>query len=75
MKYLDRASYDMIKDELAGTFPGGQILRLDAKNDGIGIPEENPNLSQAAKDAATKALENLKSGKITVAATGDGLIK
>ncbi|MCI1209484.1 MAG: BMP family ABC transporter substrate-binding protein, partial [Treponema sp.] len=75
MKYLDRASYDMIKAELAGTFPGGQILRLDAKNDGIGIPEENPNLSQAAKDAAAKAMDALKAGTITVAASGDGLIK
>ncbi len=75
MKYLDRASYDMIEDELNNKFPGGQILHLNAKNDGIGIPETNPNLSDEAQDAAKKALAAIKSGEITVAATGDGLIK
>lgn len=47
MKYLDRASYDMIVDELNGRFPGGEILRLNATNDGVGIPAENPNLDKS----------------------------
>jgi basic membrane protein A len=75
MKYLDRASYDMIKAQLGNTFPGGQSLVLNAANDGIGIPPENPNLSKEASDAAVKALAGLKDGSITVAASADGLIK
>lgn len=31
VKRIDHASYDMIKKELDGTFPGGQTLLYDAK--------------------------------------------
>ena len=75
MKYLDRASYDMIKANLGSTFPGGQSLVLNAANDGIGIPPTNANLSQDASDAAIKALAGLKDGSIKAAASADGLIK
>lgn len=75
MKYLDRASYDMIKALLNGKFPGGQELELSAKNDGIGIPVTNPNLSEEAQKNAEAAFNAVKSGKIVVAASSDGLIK
>jgi len=75
MKYLDRASYDMIKAQLGNTFPGGQSLVLNAANDSIGIPPANPNLSQESQDAAAKVLAGLKDGTIKVAASADGLIK
>jgi basic membrane protein A len=68
MKYLDRASYDMIEHELAGTFPGGEILHLDATNDGIGIPVENPNLSAEVESQIDNLYAKLKSGEVTVAA-------
>lgn len=67
MKYLDRASYDMIKHELAGTFPGGEILHLDATNDGIGIPPENPNLSDEVTAKVAEIYGKMKSGEIKVA--------
>ncbi|MHC1691596.1 MAG: BMP family protein [Sphaerochaetaceae bacterium] len=69
MKYLDRASYDMIKNELAGTFPGGTVLRLNAANDGIGIPVTNPNLSAEVSAKVTELYAKLKSGAIKVADT------
>jgi basic membrane protein A len=75
MKYLDRASYDMITHELNGTFPGGEILRLDASSDGIGIPVENPNLSAEVMDEVAQVYAKLKSGEIVVAASADGLFK
>ena len=75
MKFLDRASYDMIKAALEGTFPGGKELEFTAKNDGVGIPVQNPNLSAEAQRRANEAFEAIKSGKVTVAATVDGLIK
>lgn len=67
MKYLDRASYDMIQAELAGAFPGGKTLHLDAKNDGIGIPVENPNLSADVMSKVSELYGKLKSGEIKVA--------
>ncbi len=67
MKYLDRASYDTIVEELNGQFPGGQILRLNATNDGIGIPEANPNLSDNVLAEVAKVNGLIKSGKIVVA--------
>lgn len=69
MKYLDRASYDMIKHELAGTFPGGQKLNLDATNDGIGIPVQNPNLSADVMAKVQELYGKLKNGEVKVADT------
>jgi basic membrane protein A len=75
MKYLDRASYDMIEAELNGTFPGGQVLRFTAENDGLGIPATNPNLAKSVTDEVAKVFAQMKSGAIKVAAVGDGLFK
>ncbi|MDI9428725.1 MAG: BMP family ABC transporter substrate-binding protein [Spirochaetota bacterium] len=75
MKYLDRASYDMIENELNGRFPGGSILHLDSRNDGVGIPVENPNLDKSVTDLVAQAFAQMKSGAIKVADTGDGLFK
>lgn len=66
MKYIDRAAYDMIMAELDGTFPGGEILTLDATNRGIGIPPENPNLSANTESKVTEVFDKLVSGAITV---------
>ena len=65
----------MIEAQLAGKFPGGQELELSAANDGIGIPVKNPNLSADAQKKADEVLALIKSGKIKVAASADGLIK
>lgn len=75
MKFLDRASYDMIKAELSGQFPGGKELEFTASNDGVGIPLKNPNLSAEAQKRATEAFEAIKSGKVIVADNPTGLIK
>ena len=69
MKYLDRASYDMIQHELNGTFPGGTTLRLNAGNDGIGIPVENPNLDAAVEAKVAEMYQMLKDGSVKVADT------
>ena len=47
----------------------------DAKNDGIGLPEENPNLSDEATKAANDALAKIKSGEIKVSQEQGDLIK
>jgi len=81
MKKLDVGSYEMIKAELEGTFPGGSTITLSAANDGLGIPAENPNLNDAAIKAANDAFNLVKSGDIVVLGSdgvypeGSGLIK
>jgi basic membrane protein A len=75
MKRIDTVAYDMIKAETEGTFPGGQTLTFDAKNDGIGLPLENPNLSADTQTKVAEVLSKLKSGEITVASEQGSLIK
>jgi len=75
MKKIDQASFDMIKQELDGKFPGKQTLTFDAKNDGVGIPEENPNLSDETEKVVKEIFEKLKSGEITVSAEQGDLFK
>ncbi|MCQ2968742.1 MAG: BMP family ABC transporter substrate-binding protein [Clostridium sp.] len=66
IKMLDEAAYQMIEAELNGKFPGGQTLTFDATNDGIGIPAENPNLSEDTIKKVSEVYQLLKSGEITV---------
>ena len=75
MKRIDQAAYDMIALELEDKFPGGETLVFDAANNGIGIPEENPNLSRATVNQVQKVFDMLVSGEIKVAAEQGGLIK
>ena len=67
MKYVDRASYDMVKDELDGKFQGGRTLILTAKEDAVGIPPENPNLSDEVQAKVNEIYQQIKSGAIVVA--------
>lgn len=66
MKYLDRATIDMIQDEINGQFKGGQIITLTVANGGIGIPEDNPNLSESTLTTLRQVLADLQSGEIIV---------
>jgi basic membrane protein A and related proteins len=66
MKYIDVATYDMIKAELEGTFPGGEILMFDASNYGIGIPRENPNLDAEVEDLVAEAFAAMQTGELVV---------
>ena len=67
-KYLDRASYDMIKAYLADKFPGGKRLDFGAANDGLGLPLVNPNLSDEVQAKVDEVFEKLKAGEIKVVA-------
>ena len=66
VKKIDEATYQIIEAELKGEFPGGQVLRFDAKNDSVGIPSENPNLSEDTTAKVNEVLEAIKSGEIEV---------
>jgi len=75
VKKIDQATYDMIKAEIEGKFPGGQTLTFDAKNDGVGIPAENPNLSADTTTKVAEVFAKIKAGEIKVAAEQGSLIK
>ncbi|MBA2132983.1 BMP family lipoprotein [Capillibacterium thermochitinicola] len=75
MKQIKKATYDMIKAETEGKFPGGQILVFDAKNDGIGIPEKNPNLRSDVESKVAEVYAKLKSGEIVVSDMRGDLIR
>ena len=74
-KKLNQVAYDMIKAAVDGNFPGGETLIFDASNDGVGIPEENPNLSEETTNKVNEVLEMIKNGDIIVSNEQGDLIK
>ena len=74
MKKISTATYDVIKDAVEGKFPGGQILSYSIQNDGVGIPEVNPNLSEDTTKAVNEVYEKVKVGEIKVA-SDKGILK
>lgn len=75
LKRIDQAAYDQIKNAVDGKFPGGQTLTMDAKNNGVGIPAENPNLSPEVQKTVADVFAKLQAGTIVVAAEKGTLIK
>ena len=66
IKKIDEATYQIIKNEINGEFPGGQVLRFDTKNDAVGIPSENPNLSEDTITKVNEVINAIKSDEIEV---------
>ncbi len=75
MKKIGNATKDLIKQELDGKFPGGETITYDVKNDGVGIPDENPNLSEETVTKVKEVYEKIKSGEIEVSGEQGNLIK
>ncbi|WP_010282301.1 BMP family lipoprotein [Bacillus timonensis] len=75
MKKITHATEEIIKQELDGKFPGGQTLTYDATNDGVGLPDENPNLSDETVNKVKEVFEKIKSGEIKVSGEQGNLIK
>ncbi len=75
MKLIDQATFDMIQAETKGEFPGGQTLIFNAKNNGVGIPKENPNLSEEVQQKTAEVYGKLQAGEITVSDQKGDLIK
>ncbi len=75
VKRIDHAAYKMIDSYINNTFPGGETLLFDTKNDGVGIPENNPNLSSEVEGRVALLLEEIKKGNIEVSGDQGSLIK
>ncbi|PKL23888.1 MAG: BMP family ABC transporter substrate-binding protein [Spirochaetae bacterium HGW-Spirochaetae-3] len=66
MKRVDVAAYEVAKMTMAGQFPGGQTLVFSLKNAGVGIPNENPNLSADIAATVKEYADKIASGALTV---------
>lgn len=64
LKKVDVATYDVSKDFSDGKFDGGKTLHFDINNEGVGVPAENPNLTEDVKKAIDEAAAKLKSGEV-----------
>ena len=66
IKKIDETAYQIIESEINGEFKGGQVLRFDIKNDAVGIPSENPNLSEDTIAKVNEVINSMKSDEIEV---------
>lgn len=66
IKKVDVATYDAIKDFKEDKFKGGQTLTFDVSNDGVGLPEENPNLSESTVKTVEDIYSKIKDGSIDI---------
>ncbi|MDP5274126.1 BMP family lipoprotein [Chengkuizengella axinellae] len=65
MKYVDEAVYQVSKDFGEGNFEGG-VRELGLAENGVGLPAENPNLSDEIMDAVNDYKEKIINGEIVV---------
>lgn len=66
VKRVDVAAFDIAMKSLQDQFPGGKPMLFDISNGGIGIPKENPNLTDEVKTKVAEAEQKVKSGEIKV---------
>jgi basic membrane protein A len=66
MKRVDVAAYMVSGATYFGFFPGGEVLVFDLTNDGVGLPLENPNLSQDIIDEVAAYKAGILDGTYTV---------
>ncbi|WP_054742239.1 BMP family lipoprotein [Cellulosilyticum ruminicola] len=69
IKYLDQATHDMIVAQVNGNFQGGEVIVFSIANDGVGIPAENPNLSEETIIVVNEVYNKVKTGEIVVDGT------
>ncbi|QVK19428.1 BMP family ABC transporter substrate-binding protein [Mycoplasmatota bacterium] len=76
LKRVDVAAYDSIAKLATDKWSdfGGKVLNLDITDNAVGLPIDNPNLSDATQDKCDEAAKDLKDGKITVPDTKEDLI-
>ncbi len=75
MKDLGSASYTTIQEIIDGQFKGGQAIVFDSKNNGVGLPKENPNLSEETVAKYEEAFAKVSGGELTVPASVEDLEK
>lgn len=73
VKNLTQATYDIILDKLENKFEGGKIVLFDVSNDGVGIPQTNPNLSDEIISKVNDVCNKIRNGDIKVSSEQNNL--
>ncbi|MFC3800175.1 BMP family protein [Cohnella sp. GCM10012308] len=66
VKKVDEAVYRVSNELLAGNFKGGQTVELGLAEGGVGLPTDNPNVSQDILAKVEEYKSKIISGEITV---------
>lgn len=66
IKKLSNATYAMVKDAVNNEFRGGETIIFDTKNDGVGLPDKNPNLKDRTINTVNEVYKKIQSGEIVV---------
>ena len=74
MKYLGEAAYNQIDAYVKGEFEGGQRILMDIVANGVGLPQENPNLSEKTVEKVNAVIELIEKGTIEVPKTKEELV-
>ncbi len=73
MKKVGTAAFDNIQLHLNGKFPGGETFTYSVKDGGVGLPDENPNLSAETVVKTDEVLAGLIDGSIVAPDTAEAL--
>jgi basic membrane protein A and related proteins len=66
MKRVDVAAESVAQMTFDGQFPGGTVMVFSLKNNGVGIPDTNPNLSAAIVATVKEYAQKISAGTLTV---------
>ena len=69
MKKLDEAVYQALEDIQADNFKGGSTNVLGVVENGVGLPSENPNLTDNVLETVEAVKELIEAGQVKVPAT------
>lgn len=69
MKKLDEAVYQSLLDIESNLFEGGSVSVLGIVENGVGLPNENPNLADNVVETVESVKELIEAGEIVVPAT------
>ena len=73
MKRLDVAVYTQLENWLNDGFKGGEIIVMDYAQDGVGLPIENPNLTNDTTETLKEVGKSLLDGSVNVPSTVEEL--
>lgn len=73
MKHIDVAVATHLEYWLNDEFKGGEVITMDFQQDGVGLPIENPNLTEATIEALKEVGKALGNGTIKVPSTVEEL--
>ena len=69
MKHINVAVVKHLEKYVKNDFAGGEVITMTLAEDAVGIPSENPNLTEETLVKINEVIESVKNGKIKVPST------